>query len=645
MLKHITMKRVGWALVLLGAVLIVIWGFRLVGTGLSLFDHLRRAQAMADEPDTLDPGAACDLMQGVRGDVVKLRRQAGWLAHLGPALGWLPKVGGEMKAAPHLLMVADGLTEAGALSCEAMEPALAALDGGNSFSPKKVLRPLDTGQDELEQALMAVEEAQAAWAHVDINAFSPQLADKMALLDQGLPLLGAGLNAATIAPDLLGMDAPRTYLVLALNEDELRPGGGFISGVGEVHVEAGQLITMTFRDSYAADDFSEPYPAPPEPMQRYMGIELWIFRDSNWSPDFPTAAQQAISLYRPGYPVSIDGVIALDQEAVKGLVGAIGPLEVGGAEEPITGKTILPYIQQAWAPGEEVDAEWWSQRKSFMGTIARATWKKLESGQVDWVALGRSLLRLLEQKHVLAYIPDPRMEAILAEQGWDGALRPEDDDFLMVVDANMGYNKASAKVQQEINYQVDLRQSPPQARLTLVYTHTSTADVPCYPESRYASTYEGMMNRCYWDYLRVYIPQGSQLLDATRIAIPGELLWSGEPDSGTVEAQAVPEQSLLALGVMNVLPPATTQTRYMSWALPDEVIHWHNDEGTYTLRVQKQPGARDHALIVRVRLPEQSTLLDTTPKPSSIGKGEKDVVYRMLLDQDREITLHFRRKE
>jgi hypothetical protein len=96
---------------------------------------------------------------------------------------------------------------------------------------------------------------------------------------------------------------------------------------------------------------------------------------------------------------------------------------------------------------------------------------------------------------------------------------------------------------------------------------------------------------------------------------------------------------------MNVLPPATTQTRYMSWVLPDEVIHWHNDEGTYTLRVQKQPGARNHALTVQVRLPEQCTLLDTTPKPSSIGKGEKDVVYRMLLDQDREITLHFRRKE
>ncbi len=42
-----------------------------------------------------------------------------------------------------------------------------------------------------------------------------------------------------------------------------------------------------------------------------MGIDLWVFRDSNWSPDFPTAARQAVALYRPGQPVSVDGVVAL----------------------------------------------------------------------------------------------------------------------------------------------------------------------------------------------------------------------------------------------------------------------------------------------------------------------------------------------
>ena len=49
-----------------------------------------------------------------------------------------------------------------------------------------------------------------------------------------------------------------------------------LSGVGEVRLEAGQLVTMTFRDSYAVDDFTQPYPALPEPMQRFMGGNLMV---------------------------------------------------------------------------------------------------------------------------------------------------------------------------------------------------------------------------------------------------------------------------------------------------------------------------------------------------------------------------------
>jgi len=636
------MKRIGWALVLLGAVLIVVWGFRLVRTALSLRDHLRQAQALADEPDALDPVAACELVRDVRGDAVALRRRTGWLARVAPVLGWLPKVGGEVRAAPHLLLVADSLTEAGTFGCDALGPALDAFGEEDSFSPEMMLRLLVAGRDDLEQALAAVERAQDAWAHVDVEAFPPALAEKMALLDEGLPLLRSGLEAATVAPHLLGVEEPRTYLILALNEDELRPGGGFISGVGEVHVEAGQLITMTFRDSYAVDDFSQPYPAAPEPMLRYMGIDLQVFRDSNWSPDFPTAAQQAISLYRPGYPVSIDGVVALDQQAVQGLVGALGPLSVEGANEPVTGKTILPYIQQAWAPGEENwSGDWWRQRKSFMGKISRAAWKQIEEGQVDWIALARSLLRLLEEKHLLVYVSDPTMRAVLAEQGWDGALRPGNGDFLMVVDANLGYNKASAKVQQEITYQVDLHRSPPQAKLTLIYTHTSTADIPCYPESRYASTYEGMINRCYWDYLRVYVPQGRQLLDATRIPVPGEALWSGEAESGEVSVHPAQEGPWLSWEVMSVIPTGATQTRHFSWTLPSDVVQWQGKEGRYTLRVQKQPGTKGRSLTVRVRLPEGATLADAVPEPSSVGGGW--AIYHLVLDQDRTFNLHFRR--
>ena len=645
--KRSTRQRIGWALVILGLALLAVWTFRLGQTVLSLRDHWVEARSWTQAPTEVNPAEACQLVQDAHADVASLHRQAGGLAQVGPAVGWLPVIGGDLRAAPHLLTVGVNISEAGAILCRVAEPVLPPPSSGSpsvaDISQTDVIRQLDDHRPELEQAETAVARALSAWEQVDTQALSPPLREKAPLLDEALPLLQRALSMATVAPDLLGADEPRTYLVLALNEDEIRPGGGFISGVGEVRISAGDVVSMTFRDSYAVDDFTQPYPPAPQPMQQYMGIDLLVFRDSNWSPDFPTAARQAMELYRPGYPVSVDGVIALDQRAVQGLVTAVGPVRTEQAEGPITGETVLGYMHEAWAPGDEAkNQEWWQQRKSFMGSIAESVWQHVQSGDVDWVALARTTLRLLGRKHLLVYVPDPTVEEVLAEQGWDGALRPGSGDFLAVVDASLGYNKASAKVRQDIRYQVDLRRTPPQASLTLIYTHTSGAEVACHPEAQYAATYEGMMDRCYWNYLRVYRPAGCELEESDHIRIPGEALWSGRPDPGVFRQHAVEEAPCLVWGVMSLIPPGTSQTRQMVWTLPPDVVHWQGDEGRYTLRIQKQPGKPIHPLTVRVLLPEDAALVHGETEPPAVGDVE--VMYRTDLDQDLTFDLHFRRR-
>jgi hypothetical protein len=413
-------------LLLAGALLVVLWSGQVLRAGLSLREHLRQARALVDAPEKASPLAACDRVSALRADVETLQREAGWLVRAAPALGWLPGVGGDLRAAPHLLAVADDLTLAGTTVCKELGPLLNAVAGGEgTVSPEQVVRMLADARPELEQALAAVERAQATWADVDVSRLSPRTARWAATLDRLLPLLRTGLEVAVIAPDLLGADGPRTYLILAQNEDELRPTGGFLTGVGEVRLEGGRVVSMTFRDSYAVDDFSRPYPVPPEPLRRYMGIDLWVFRDSNWSPDFPTAARQAIALYRPDYPVTVDGVIALDQYAVRELVSAIGPLTVEGADEPVTGETVIPYIRQAWAPeGGQLTGEWWRARKSFMGPLAQAAWERLQDGRVHWrtsggdpfAAAGRETQSCSTSSH-------PRARSLLAARNWDGALR------------------------------------------------------------------------------------------------------------------------------------------------------------------------------------------------------------------------------
>ena len=87
-------------------------------------------------------------------------------------------------------------------------------------------------------------------------------------------------------------------------------------------------------------------------------------------------------------------MIAIDQRAVQGLVGALAPLSIGADSETVTGETIIPFIRRAWEPEDGMlTGEWLKQRKSFMGPLAAAVWRRIEQGQVDWSKLIRTVLR------------------------------------------------------------------------------------------------------------------------------------------------------------------------------------------------------------------------------------------------------------
>ena len=640
--KYFTTKRVGWSLILLGVVLLVVWGVRLIQAGQSLREHLALAQGLADAPEAIDPAAACGLVLDLRNDVVALRQEAGGLVRLAPALGWLPKVGGDLQAAPHLLAVADGLTEAGTLACDALGPALAAFGGTGGapggFSLEQVAGLLAEHQTDLEQALAAVERAQAAWAQVDTESLSPWLAGKMALLEQGLPLLQTGLEAAVVAPDLLGMDEPRTYLILALNEDELRPTGGFISGVGQITLDTGRIAELSFLDTYSIDDYvHKPYPEPPEPLLNYMGSELWLFRDANWSPDFPTSARQAAYFYEYGQDVPVNGVIALDQRAVELFMTGFGKLHVPGAAEPVTADNVRQFMHTAWNPGDAgVTAEWVFSRKAFMGQLAAAIFERVENdpGSVDWVQVAKAMYRALISRHLLIFIDDTEVAGALARVGWDGALRENDGDYLMIVDANLGFGKVSPLINENVDYRVALRaDGTAVAELSLTYAHQGRREgVRCQHRLPYTGdlTYEGMMHRCYYDYLRVYVPAGSVLHSATPHSTPGEYLIRGEPDDG----QAVTlddEAGKAVFAQFFVVEYGQTLTTRFEYNLP-YVARSSEGQWRYALLIQKQPGTDSTPVSLTIALPPSAQLLAATPPPRVIDG--RTLTFALQLDTD-----------
>jgi hypothetical protein len=633
-------KWLGWGLLLSGMLLI---SGGTISAGKQIFDHARSLESHLEYLEDLKDAGELGIdelkgvgnhLSGMHQDLEAIQSQVGPLLPALRYLRWVPKYGGDLAAAADLLDVAVGVTSAGERTFHALSPALALVQepGANpapgSLLGEELLGVLVGARPELQQAQQELNAANQARAQIDRHSLSPQVSELLARLDRYLPWFEIALDSGLLAPGLLGADGPRTYLILAQNNQELRATGGFISGVGELEVKDGQLASLSFGDSYAVDNLEVAHDIPPPAFQQTLLGEMWLFRDTNWDADFPTSARRALDVYARDRGVQANGVIALDLTALELLLAALGPVQVEGFPEAVTGDNVLQMLQEQWANpssgpsfGEDWDREWWLHRKDFMGPIASAALDKLLSGKgVDPVKLARALKQALDQKHILVYVDDHDAVALLRGRNWDGALPelPLSSDVLLVVDSNVGFNKMDASVTRSIGYKVELVGGVPQAQLTLTYQNQGAKQVKedCVQEAAYGEGYADMMARCYWDYVRVYVPPGSQLLRGPELSFPpGSLLARNTEvlDQQPISATLV-EGDWTVWAAFFDLAPGDERVLTFEYQLPIEMVQREPD-GTvrYRLWVQKQPGTEAVPLRVEVVLSPGAELLEAAP--------------------------------
>jgi hypothetical protein len=254
--------------------------------------------------------------------------------------------------------------------------------------------------------------------------------------------------------------------------------------------------------------------------------------------------------------------------------------------------------------------------------------------QDDLLRLGRALVQALNERHLLVYLEDEEPSTWLSEVGWDGAMRAAEGDYLYVVDTNVGFNKVNALVQEHLEYAVDLSDLD-RPRAVLRVRHQHTLDRPgavCEHRPRYDETYKDMMERCYWDYLRVYTVPGSQLTNATPHEVPGEALLSGRPSPAEVRVGPHEQGRNVFATLILVHPRETLETRF-EYALPQQVLRRTKEGVEYTLLAQRQPGTRALPVDVRLLLPEGAALVHSEPQPTEASASELRYALSLLTDQ------------
>lgn len=593
---------------------------RIYQQGVLVYRDVARLQALVKGPlafDTLDK--ADPALRALQDDMTVFMQEAGPFLWLAPRLDWVPVYGGDLASAPKLAELAEHMVDASLITLDAARPLLDEFNAPDStLDPAGLTILLVDAQPQFLDAREELERALVVRGEIQVEGLSSHLGGLlMEELDPMLALADEGLSLVTALPNALGAThtGPKTYLLLAQNEDELRPTGGFITSVGKLVLHNGQVIDLDFEGvDNDQEDWTKPYPAAPWQLQEYMNSPVLIFRDSNWFSDYPTSALWAEYLYAYTHSHSVDGVIAFDQQFLVILLGALGPLDVGGAPYAITADNVREYMREAKSPppGEPIPAGW--DRKEFIGEIARAVLLEINMGQkVDWHAFGQAITQALAERHLLLQFDDSELAALIAERGWDNALRPGEGDFLMLTDANIGFNKTSALVSVGLSYDVDLSDPlAPKAALLATHRNNSNPDVTCihFESGQVRDDYFYPLHRCYWTYLRVYKQQGVELLDASPHAIPGDWMLLDRAVPARVDDLEEEIPGVRGFGTLLVVPGGQSLNTGFQFALPESILTREGASGqiSYHLKVQKQPGTLAIPITIRVHLPERASV-------------------------------------
>jgi hypothetical protein len=588
--------------------------------------------ANPSEPDLVQ---AQESLRGMTTSLEMLHEELTPFLPLTPYLGWVPVYGGDLRALPYLVVVGRDLSQTGMILAEILSPLL-----GSEEPLPYLAASLAWAETDLEQTELLLRQHQAMLSQLDVEGLSPQTAHRVEQLNRYLPQAISGLQLARSLPTLLGAESPRTYLILTQNSDELRPSGGYINAAGHLVFDKGRIVEFVMQDSYEIDQISEDYPYPPDPLYKYMAAEYWVLRDASWSPDFPTAARTAMALYELGQGISADGVIAIDQHALPYLVRPFEPIQV--EEDQVTSDNVIDLMRQHWAPevGQESDNAWWSQRKSFMVDLAEAFRQELEQDveKIDLLALARSLGQTLAEKHILVYVKDSNAAGFLTERNWSGTLQSAQGDYLMVVDGNVGFNKASALVDRHVIYRIRLAEDgSARAHVTLIYRHRAEKRRDtCSKELRYDPIYEQNMARCYWNYMRIVVPSGANLVSGPHFVVEGEYLLRGHPTTGEIDV-ALLGSDKVGWGQLFLLAPEDSLTLDYVYTLPPGTARIVDSQWVYNLYLQKQPGTIEPSVEVIVDLPEGAQLVKSQPLPA--GQQGTVSTYWVSLDTDQEIEI------
>lgn len=486
----------------------------------------------------------------------------------------------------------------------------------SSAERRALLRTFAQSASELRSLRVALELAAQDVARIDAHALRiPELVVFIEKVQQKIPSLVSSLDVlapfASVARTFSGIDEETQFLILYLNNAELRPGGGFIGAYSLMNIREGEITSFSTEDSYSADLLTLADPAyhvePPLPIKQYIGIPVWYFRDAAWSASFAQAAMDARQLLRQelavgGQPVpDAHHVLGITPDFIEGVLRLVGSISANG--KTYTADNVYELLQYDVEQGFALEGIPYEERKTALKIISETMVDRLlEMPPSSWISFFELFEDELRQKHVVLASTDGETQILLEDAGWAGVFASSSvDDVLMLVDANMGALKTDPAVERMIAYSLEPAEGGYRATATITYHNRGVAD---YKTGKYRT------------YAQLFVPQGSMLVGTSGIT------------SEVITADGLNMTSFATFLEVDLQDTATISFTY---DLPRTVVS-AIERGVYTLGAFKQVGAGDNLLTLHLDF--GTNLVAADPGEDSKDYGNSVYEYTIELQTD-----------
>lgn len=446
---------------------------------------------------------------------------------------------------------------------------------------------------------------------IDSNNLPPESEDGELVISQAV--------GANFIQKFFGLEEPRTYLILFLNNTELRPAGGFIGtyAVVRMHNAKPEIIKVEgteILDNLAPKNFPS---EPPAPIKEYLGVDRWYFRDSNWSPDFTSAAAKSLELYKKQKGVSaeeVDTVIAFTPTVIEELLRIIGPIQVNGVE--FTADNFIEKMNYEVEFGFEQRGISFDERKLMLlemtKIIINSTAKNLFRHWNDYKTL---VEKMLTEKQVVMFSTFLESQMVLEAKNWAGKMSGVSYDYLLWADANLGALKTDHAITRSLSYEIYKDDKDRWiGRVKMTFKHKGVFD---WRTTRYRN------------YARVFVPMGSELIRGI-----GVMKTDRSAEVGPV-AQGIESGRQWFGGFISVEPGKTGELTFEYYLAPAVVERIKANN--YRLLVQKQIGTNNVRLTLGLNFANTLAYAFPVERTDKFGDNSYDYSSILLKDIDFEV--------